>query len=171
MTGDSAAARAFGYLRKVDALVCEEVVLSALEDAGALVLRNRRYTGDGGIDGRCWLPGCGFGLHAVQVKRYDSAITPSHVADLGDLVVRQRHAGGLFIHCGRTGPASYAALRGTGLVLISGEGLLRLLVARELPVRHLAGSRSTSPVARQVRTVAPAGILTRKSDKHRAEAP
>jgi len=171
MTGDSAAARAFGYLRKVDPLVCEEVVLSALEDAGALVLRNRRYTGDGGIDGRCWLPGCGFGLHAVQVKRYDSAITPSHVANLGDLVVRQRHAGGLFVHCGRTGPASYAALRGTGLLLVSGEGLVRLLVGRELPVRRLAGSRSSSPATRQVRKVAPAAIQTRKSDKYRVEAP
>lgn len=144
ITGDAAAARVFGYLRKVEPLVCEEVVLSALEDAGAFVLRNRRYTGDGGIDGRCWLPGSGFGLHVVQVKRYDSAITPAHVSNLGDLVVRQRRAGGLFVHCGRTGPASYATLRGTALMLVSGDGLLRLLVDGALPHRRRASRGSVT---------------------------
>lgn len=50
MRGEAVPARPFSYLRQVDPLVYEEVVLSALEDAGAFVLRNRRYSGDGGVD-------------------------------------------------------------------------------------------------------------------------
>lgn len=53
----AAAARSLAYLRHVDPLVFEEVVMSALEDAGLLVLRNRRYSGDGGVDGAAWEAG------------------------------------------------------------------------------------------------------------------
>ena len=151
MRGDSAAARSFGYLRKVDPLVCEEVVLSALEDAGVFVLRNRRYTGDGGIDGRCWLLGAGWRMHVVQIKRYDAAIAPSHVAAFAQLVRQGRWAGGLFVHCGRTGPMSYLALRGADMELISGDTLLRLLIDRQLPQRQrrLAGLQASQPVERR----------------------
>jgi restriction system protein len=143
MRGDAAAARAFGHLRKVDPLVCEEVVLSALEDAGVFVLRNKRYTGDGGIDGRCWLLGAGWRMHVVQIKRYDAAITPSHVAAFARLVRQGRWAGGLFVHCGRTGPMSYLALRGADMELISGDTLLRLLIHRQLPQRRRAPANQT----------------------------
>ena len=63
-TGEGYAARCLAYLRSVDPLVFEEVVLSALEDAGLFILRNQRYSGDGGIDGKVWLPGHGW--YAVQ---------------------------------------------------------------------------------------------------------
>lgn len=145
MQGDAAAARAFSYLRKVDPLVCEEVVLSALEEAGVFVLRNKRYTGDGGIDGRCWLLRAGWRMHIVQIKRYDAAITPSHVAAFAQLVCQGKWAGGFFVHCGRTGPMSYSALRGAEIKLISGEALLRLLIDRQLPQRpRMRGSRHLS---------------------------
>jgi restriction system protein len=134
MRGAAVAARAFCYLRQVDPLVYEETVLSALEDAGAFVLRSRRYSGDGGVDGRCWLPMCSWRPHAVQIKRYDSAIAPTHVAALGQLVAGRRWAGGLFVHCGRTGPQSYAALRDARVTLVSGDTLLRLLIDRQLPL-------------------------------------
>lgn len=133
--GEAASARAFCYLRRIDPLVCEEVVLSALEDAGAFVLRNRRYSGDGGLDGRCWLPGAGWGIHAVQVKRYDAAVIPAHLAALSKLVDEGGWAGGLFVHCGRTGPLSYAVLRGSRVALVSGKALLRLLIDKQLPQR------------------------------------
>jgi restriction system protein len=54
-------------------------VLSAFEDAGCLILRNRRYTSDGGIDGRLWWPGCGWRTVALQCKRYAIAIALAHV--------------------------------------------------------------------------------------------
>ncbi len=55
--GEGAGARAFAYLRTVDPHTFEEVVLSSIEAAGFVVLRNRRYTGDGGVDGRVLIPG------------------------------------------------------------------------------------------------------------------
>ena len=159
--GEAASARAFGYLRRIDPLVCEEVVLSALEDAGAFVLRNRRYSGDGGLDGRCWLPGARWGVHAVQVKRYDAAVAPAHLAALSKLVDEGGWSGGLFVHCGRTGPLSYAVLRGSRVALVSGDTLLRLLIEKQLPqgarLRHpplpaqraaALGTRDATPRAR-----------------------
>jgi restriction system protein len=44
------------YLRTVDPLTFEETVHSAIESAGYMVLRNRRYTGDGGVE-RCLASG------------------------------------------------------------------------------------------------------------------
>lgn len=58
--GEPRCARVIAYLRRIDPLLCEEVVLSALEDAGAFVVRNRLYGGDGGPDGRAWVPGFGW---------------------------------------------------------------------------------------------------------------
>lgn len=131
-SGDGAAARAFGYLRTIDPFVYEETVLSALENAGALVVRNRRYTGDGGIDGRCWWPGLALRYLAVQCKRYGGAITPQHLNALSRQVTEGGHAGGLFVHCGRTGPASYEVLHGAPVQLVSGARMLNLLLRARL---------------------------------------
>lgn len=131
--GEAVAGRCFCYLRQVEPAVFEEVVLSALEDAGLFVLRNRRYTGDGGIDGRVWVPGQGW--HAVQIKRYGSHINSRHVEEFGAVVRGQGFGGGLFVHTGRSGAAVYTSLTGTRLTLVSGECLLRLVLARCLPLR------------------------------------
>ena len=127
-TGDGSAGRVFAYLRTIDPFVFEEVVLSALEDAGAIVFRNRRYTGDGGIDGRCWLPWAGWRTIAIQAKRYDGAVTPSDVAAFVELIRQDGHAGGYFVHCGRSGPMTYEALRGQPVQLLSGTRMLNLLL-------------------------------------------
>jgi restriction system protein len=126
----------FSYLRQVDPLVFEEIILSALEDAGAVVLRNTRYSGDGGVDGRCWLPSHGMKLVAVQVKRYGAHVSVSHVEAFRETVVRARYAGGLFVHCGRTGELCYRRLSGTGVRLISGN-LLHSLLCRRAGAEHL----------------------------------
>ena len=39
------------YLRKINPFVFEELILSVIEDSNIRVYRNRRYTGDGGVDG------------------------------------------------------------------------------------------------------------------------
>ena len=132
-SGDGIAGRAFAYLRSVDPLLYEETVLSALEDAGAIVLRNLRYTGDGGIDGRCLLPGHGVRPFAVQCKRYGSAVAPKHVADFCRVIDGGQFVGGLLVHCGRTGPLSYSALKGQPVHLVSGDSMLNLLLNRRLP--------------------------------------
>jgi restriction system protein len=121
-------ARVFGYLRKIDPLVFEEVILSASEQAGAFVLRNRRYTGDGGLDGRIWIPGTG--LVAVQSKRYRSHIARSHIAALARVVEEGRFTAGMFVHCGRTSRQTLSDLAHSSdrIVLLSGIKLLDLLL-------------------------------------------
>lgn len=126
--------KAFAYLRKLDPFVFEEVVLTGLEDAGAIVIRSRRYTGDSGCDGRFWHPGMGTRLGMVQVKRYASSIDPVHVESFARLLADSDGAPGLFVHSGRTGLDSYRALAGQALTLVSGDRLLDLLVERRWPV-------------------------------------
>jgi len=147
-TGEGVGGRVFAYLRTVDPLLYEETVLSTLEDAGAIVLRNLRYTGDGGIDGRCWLPGQGIRPFAIQCKRYGSAVAPRHVGEFCRAIAGGRFAGGLFIHCGRTGPLSYEALRGRSVHLVSGPVMLNLMLRGHLPdlSRSPGGNSSGSPV-------------------------
>lgn len=124
------AARCLRYLRQVDPLVFEEVVMSALEDAGLLVLRNLSYTGDGGVDGVAWSPR--FGWLAVQVKRYRAHICRGHLREFEDAILSARFDGGVFVHTGRSGAGAYEFLRGGGIILLSGDRLLKLLLNREL---------------------------------------
>lgn len=118
------------YLRQVGPLIFEEVVLSALEDAGFLVLRNRSYSGDGGVDGAFWSPALGW--YAVQVKRYRSHIDRRHLLDLEDAIRRMGFDGGVFVHTGRSGRGVYDLLRKDGIILLSGDRLIDLVVHREL---------------------------------------
>jgi restriction system protein len=112
----------FAYLRKVDPLVVEELVLTALETQGHRIRRNARYTGDGGVDGRCWMDGQ---LHLIQVKRYGRHISPEDVRAFCEVCAGES-AQGLFIHTGRTGPGS-ARLATETVKIISGARLLQLL--------------------------------------------
>ena len=128
-----AAGRSLAYLRAVDPLVFEEVVMSALEDAGLLVLRGTRYSGDGGLDGAVWLPGRGW--HAVQCKRYRRHVCLAHVCAFGDVVLRGNYDGGLFVHTGRSGAALYPQMAAGRIGLLSGDRLLHLVRERSLDDR------------------------------------
>jgi restriction system protein len=108
--GAAAEARLFAYLRKIDPLVFEELVLCAIERTGAFVVRNRRYAGDGGIDGRAWISGMGW--CAIQVKRYRT---------------------GFFVHTGRTGAAAWTQLGNERIILLSGQRLVALMIDGRLP--------------------------------------
>lgn len=129
--GEAVAGRCFSYLRQVEPAVFEEVVLSALEDAGLFVLRNRRYTGDGVVDGQVRIAGRGW--CAIQIKRYGRHIKARHVVEFGRVVQSQGYAGGLFVHTGRSGAALYPNLALGGTILVSGDGLLELVLERRLP--------------------------------------
>jgi restriction system protein len=125
--------RCIAYLRKVDPLVFEEVVLSALEDAGLFVLRNRRYTGDGGVDGVVWMQGTGW--VALQVKRYREHIDNQDVRAFGEVVARMGLRLGMFVHTGRTGAACYSTLRTCSVQVVSGTRLVDLILERRVPMR------------------------------------
>ncbi|EGR8299912.1 restriction endonuclease [Salmonella enterica] len=115
------------YLRKINPYVFEELLLLALEKQGLEVIRNRSYSGDGGldgqvfIDGKCWL---------IQAKRYSRSISPQHVREFGELLAREGCCG-FFIHTGRTGSKSLNYLQcWRTMQLISGQRLLNLLAGR-----------------------------------------
>lgn len=112
------------YLRKVDPLVFEELILEALERSGHEVTRNKRYTGDGGIDGRAVINGTPY---LIQSKRYSGHVSKKHVMEFAALL--ERHScRGLFCHTGRTGQFSKDLHHSHSLLtIVSGRRLLNLL--------------------------------------------
>lgn len=124
--GPNREARIIGYLRKVDPLVFEEAILEAYRRKGVPILRNARYSGDGGIDGRLFMGGRKV---IVQAKRYGGAINPRHVTDFAHVLEREGAAGGLFVHTGRTGGMSRDAISSSRVEIrfVSGEKLVKLM--------------------------------------------
>lgn len=112
------------YLRKIDPYVFEELVLNAFEEHGFSVKRNRRYSGDGGIDGRVFLKGKEY---LLQCKRYKSYINPKHVRQFC-LLCEERDINGYFIHTGKTGGMSRDESRFCDKVtILSGKQLVDFL--------------------------------------------
>lgn len=121
---DQPATLIYARLRAMDPLAFEELLLEAFEHRGHRVIRNRRYTGDGGVDGEVIINGERF---LVQAKRYRETIRPEHVGDFL-AICSSRGRRGFFIHTGRTGGASREALADkTCVEIISGKTLLALL--------------------------------------------
>ncbi|EAV2672538.1 restriction endonuclease [Salmonella enterica] len=115
------------YLRKINPYVFEELLLLALEKQGLEVIRNRSYSGDGGLDGQVFINGERW---LIQAKRYSRSISPQHVREFGELLAREG-CRGFFVHTGRTGRKSLDRLGGYPQIqLVSGRRLLELL-ARE----------------------------------------
>lgn len=114
----------YARLRGMDALAFEELLLESFERRGHRVVRNRRYTGDGGIDGQVVIEGC---IWLIQAKRYAAAIRPEHVHAFASLCAA-RSAPGLFIHTGRTGSGSRDVVtRHATVEIVSGRQLLALI--------------------------------------------
>ena len=128
---DQPVALHYARFRAMDPLAFEELLLEAFERRGHRVIRNCRYTGDGGVDGEVIIDGIRF---LIQAKRYKDAIRPEHVWDFAQLCATRRQRG-LFIHTGRTGGMSRAVVDGaTGIQIVSGQKLLaRLTGAPFLP--------------------------------------
>lgn len=111
------------YLRnKVNHFVFEEVILTALKKRGYKIQRGRRYTGDGGEDGRCWIDGK---LYLIQAKRYSGHVDAQHVLDFVALCGSKR-CGGLFVTSGKVGPSARRGAKGM-VHVINGQRLLDML--------------------------------------------
>lgn len=124
-------------LRAMDVLAFEELLLEAFERRGFRVIRNQRYSGDGGIDGQVVIAGRTW---LIQAKRYASAIRPEHVRDFTAICSRHGQPG-LFIHTGRTSGQSREALVGLpDIEIISGQRLLALLTGAPFAVPSRANS-------------------------------
>lgn len=144
------------YLRKINPLVFEELILCLFERDGLFVARSPSYSGDGGVDGSFYWPGKG--RCAIQSKRYSKAITPAHARDFARVVARSYKAG-VFAHTGRTGELSLEALGVEGLGILSGQGLARAIQgARVLPLIEARAHRLRSrPPAKPAPPKAQAG--------------
>ncbi len=112
-------------LRSINPFVIEEMVLTSLKRAGHKIVRNKRYTGDGGIDGQVYIQGKHY---LIQTKRYRNHINPAHMQEFA-LICKKRGAGGLFVHTGKTGPMSKERAREQNIEIISGEKLFKMLLA------------------------------------------
>ncbi|MDC9612926.1 restriction endonuclease [Xenorhabdus khoisanae] len=112
------------YLRKINPYVFEELLLLAFKKQGFKIQRNKRYSGDGGLDGKVWIEGRCF---LIQAKRYSQAINAQHVEEFGKLL-NKMECEGFFIHTGRTGEKSvYQCRCYPEIHIISGQKLLDLL--------------------------------------------
>ena len=120
--------QAMTYLRKMDPYVFEEAVLTAFRRKGFSITRNRRYSGDGGVDGRVAIDGKEY---PVQCKRYKSHIDRRHVEDFSRLCLREGNDG-YFVHTGKTGKGSRERAEVFGNVMfVSGDKLLTLMGYKE----------------------------------------
>lgn len=128
-------ARALGYLRKIDPLAFEELILTAIEDDNVKVRRNLCYSGDGGIDGELTHRGQRV---LIQAKRYSAHIQRAHVAAFASVCAAQS-ALGLFVHTGRTGEGSrgVATEAGGHVVIVSGHRLVEFLTRAGQARAHL----------------------------------
>lgn len=114
----------FHELRIMDPLVFEEFILESLNGCGYGIRRNKKYSGDGGIDGLVnidgdWIP--------IQCKRYRRYINNKHVSEFSEIVRSSNYKYGLFIHTGTTGTKSKLKIENSPVVLISGEILISLI--------------------------------------------
>jgi restriction system protein len=113
------------YLKKIDPFVFEELLMSALERKGFKIKRNKKYTGDGGIDGMIW--DNTNRKYLIQAKRYASHVNKQHILDFEKLVIESNCFSGLFIHTGKTGRNTYKGFKQGNIKIISGSNLIDLL--------------------------------------------
>jgi len=126
---DQALKIVIGSLRRVDPFVFEELLLHCFKDAGYQVVRNERYTGDDGIDGRIYRDGK---LYYVQAKRYAGLIDATHLRAFEQTITNSYGVeSGFFVHTGRTGNTAKTVSRQQSQVtLLSGMGLVDFVLAR-----------------------------------------
>jgi len=114
------------YLRKIEPFVFEELLLIAVaQNPQCKVIKNDRYTGDGGIDGKFILNNK---LYIIQAKRYKSIIHSQDILDFIRKINETQAHKGLFIHTGRTNTASWEfCSNDDSIEIISGTRLVHLI--------------------------------------------
>ena len=121
-SGDNTFARTLSYLRKIDPFIFEEMILSVIKEQKCKIYRNKRYTGDGGIDGKFKI---GRQTYYIQAKRYQSHITKKHVEEFNHIVARDK-VKGIFVHTGKTGKGS-KEIASNNVTFVSGQKLVNFL--------------------------------------------
>ncbi len=123
----------FAYLRKIDAFVMEELVLSAFDKREDIkIIRNKRYTGDNGVDGRIYHHTQSNGKsvkrkYLIQVKRYSSYINKKHILEFEKQISEEKAYSGFFVHTGKTSKDIMQLSREINMDIISGQKLIQLV--------------------------------------------
>ena len=112
------------FLQSINPFVFEEIILTALKNNGHKIKRNKRYSGDGGIDGQVIINNQHY---LIQAKRYKNHINPAHVQNFIQ-ICKYRKKRGLFIHTGKTGKKSQEIAKTSNIEIISGSRLLNMLI-------------------------------------------
>jgi restriction system protein len=113
------------YLRKIDPYVFEELLLSAFELKGFKIIRNKSYSGDGGLDG---MIDTKEGLILIQAKRYSNVIKRAQLEDFSCLIAKKKAIGGYFVHTGKTAVKNYQEYKNSNIKIISGEKLIDIIL-------------------------------------------
>ena len=87
------------------------------------IKRNKKYTGDGGVDGVVYDEDH---TYFIQAKRYKANINKQHLIDFKNLI-EKFEVRGFFIHTGRTGKGCYEIINNSDIKLISGAKLINLI--------------------------------------------
>lgn len=132
--------KVIGSFRQQNAFIAEEIILHCFRDAGWQAQKLGGYTGDGGIDGVCWLDDLFF---LIQVKRYQGAINPADIETFAQ-VIQQHHAQnpslshGFFIHSGKTGDlAKQAVDYYRDIILVSGNEFVNFILTPALGIEQI----------------------------------
>lgn len=113
------------YLRKIDPFTFEELLLSLFKESGCKIKRNKRYTGDGGIDGKFHYDK---EKYFVQAKRYTGYIKLSDVQIFSNTCLKNK-VKGVFIHTGKTGKGVHEFLiYNKNIVIINPENLVEFII-------------------------------------------
>lgn len=115
------------YLKKIDPFVFEELLLSAFQKKGFKIQRNKKYTGDGGIDGVIF--DNENNKYLIQAKRYKNYINLAHIKEFGRLIKKHK-CKGFFIHTGKTGKGSFKETLNYDMEIVSGSKLIELITLK-----------------------------------------
>ncbi len=122
-SGEYASAKLFTYIRKISPYVFEELLLTVFEENNYKVIRNKRYSGDGGIDGVVFKDG---NKYLIQAKRYSGNIQKKHIKSFENVIIKEKAEGGFFIHTGRTGK-KIPFEKTDKIKILSGERLVKFI--------------------------------------------
>lgn len=123
--GEGREARCLSYLRKINPYVFEELLLTAFQNRGFSIERNKRYSHDGGIDGKIFLNDKPI---LIQAKRYKSYVQAKHIRDFEQIVLSSGIGTGYFIHTGKTSKEVLSRYRNSQIKIISGKQLIKLIL-------------------------------------------
>lgn len=129
--GDNVNDRIINYLRKINPFTFEEMLLSLFNESGCKIKRNRKYTGDGGLDGKFKFKGK---WYFIQAKRYSNYIRSTDVEALAALC-RKNKVKGLFIHTGKAGKGSVEVEKANNnIMIITPEDLVQFIKTGKLKI-------------------------------------